>query len=102
MSDFFYDKEIVLMKETGGSLLHGTWQEGTLVPYKTISCDVQPANKELIFKDYGYYIECTKRVFCDPDPEIVNDALVTYNGIQFSITKVIEWDDYYDVFMKEV
>jgi hypothetical protein len=102
MSDWFYENEIVLLKETGGGLFHGTWKEGILTPYKTISCDVQPASKDSIFKDYGYYIECTKRVFCDPDTEIVNDVIVMYNNEKFQIVKVIEWDDYYDVFMKEV
>lgn len=102
MSDFFYDKEIVLLKKTGGSIIRGVWKEGTIAPYKTIPCDVQPASKESIFKEYGYTIDCTKRVFCDVDTELVNDSLVTYNGVQFTITKIIEWDDYYDVFMKEV
>jgi hypothetical protein len=102
MSDFFYDKEITLLKETGGSLLHGTWQEGTLAPYKIISCDVQPASRDSIYKDYGYYIECTKRVFCDIDTELVNDAYVLHKNVKYQIVKVIEWDDYLDVFMKEV
>jgi hypothetical protein len=102
MSDFFYDKEIVLLKETSGQMFHGTWQEGTLAPYKTILCDVQPASKDTIYRQYGYDIDCTKRVFCDVDTEIVNDAFVTYKGDKFQLKKVIEWDDYYDVFMKEV
>ncbi len=102
MADWFYDKQITLLKEIEGHMYHGSWIDGTLSPFKTISCDVQPASREQIFKDYGYYIDCTKRVFCDVDTDIVDGDIVEYKGIQFKINKIIEWDDYFDIFMKEV
>lgn len=70
MSDWFYDKQITLLKEIEGHMYHGSWIDGTLSPFKTIPCDVQPANREQIYKEYGYYIDCTKRVFADLDNDI--------------------------------
>jgi hypothetical protein len=102
MGNFFYNKEIILLKETGGGMYHGVMQKGVLSPYKTISCDVQPANRDLIFKEYGYYIDCTKRVFCDVDLEITDGSMIEFRGKQFKINKMVEWDDYLDIFMKEV
>ena len=102
MAKFFYNKEITLLKETEGYLYHGSWIEGTIEPVKDIVCDVQPSNKELIYREYGYYIDCTKRIFCDVDADIVEGDLIEYEGVRFRIEKLITWDDYYDIFIKEV
>ena len=99
---WFYDKQIILMAETGGALVHGSWVEGTLTEQKTIACDVQPASRDLIYKEYGYYIDCTYRVFCDPDGELKEGAIVKYNGEQFKVMKIVPWDNYYDVFIQSV
>jgi len=102
MTEYFYDKEISLLKESEGYLYHGSWVKGTLTELKTLFCDVQPSNRELVFKEYGYYIDCTKRIFCDVDSDIADGDIVEYKGIRFKIEKIIEWDDYLDIFMKEV
>lgn len=99
---WFYDKQIILMAETGGSLVHGSWVEGTLTEQKTISCDVQPSSRDLIYKEYGYYINCTYRVFCDPDGDLQEGSIVKYNDEQFKVVKIVPWDDYFDVFIQSV
>lgn len=101
MTDYFYNKEIVLLKETEGHMYHGSWVDGEIMEVKTITCDVQPASREQIFKDYGYYIDCTKRVFCNLDSDITIGGMVRYRENNFDVVKVIEWDDYLDVFIKE-
>lgn len=101
MGNWFYNKEITLLQESGGYLFHGSWIEGSITEVKTIPCDVQPSNREKIYKDYGYYIDCTYRVFCDIDSSITVGGMVRYKGNDFDIVKVIEWDDYLDVFIQE-
>lgn len=101
--DFFYNKEITLMEQTAGHKdKNGIWVKGELSPIKTIFCDVQPASKEQIYKDYGYSIDCTKRVFCNADNTIKTGNIVQYQNTNYTIVKIIEWDDYYDMFLKEV
>lgn len=95
---WFYDKQIALMAESGGYMHHGSWINGELAKVKTISCDVQPASREQIYKDYGYYIECTQRIFCDTDDDLIIGSLIEYDGALYKIVKIVKWDDYMDVF----
>lgn len=101
MENWFYNKQITLLKETDGYMYHGSWMDGEIVEVRSIPCDVQPASREQIFKDYGYYIDCTYRAFCDLDNDIVIGGMVCYKDKDFDIVKVIEWDDYLDCFIKE-
>lgn len=97
---WFYNKSIQLMEERGGGISHGVWVAGQLVPVKTIACDIQPASREQIFKDYGYYIDCSKRVFCDIDTSLVAGAIVSLETENYKIVKIVEWDDYLDIFLE--
>jgi len=97
---WFYNKEIILM-EQDGSLVRGSWVESIPTEIKLIPCDVQPANRELIFKEYGYYIDCNYRVFCDADSSLDVGAMVKYDGDLFDLVKIIKWDDYLDMFINE-
>lgn len=100
--DWFYNKKITLLEEKDGYLYHGSWVDGELVEIKMIPCDVQPASREQIFKDYGYYIDCSYRIFCNTDGAIDVGNMIRYNGNDFNIVKIIKWDDYYDVFIQEI
>lgn len=102
MADFFYDKEIKLFKQSEGHLYHGSWIDGEPTVLKTISCDVQPSNRELIFKEYGYYIDCKIRIFCEVDTDIIIGDMIEYEDAQYKIVELIPWDDYYDIFANEV
>ena len=100
--DFFYDKSITLMKTSiGHKDYNGVWIKGQLEPFKSIFCDVQPASREQIYKDYGYYIDCTKRIFSDIDTDIKTGGVVKYQEKNFTITNIVEWNDYLDIFLKE-
>ena len=99
---WFYNKSITLMGETDGHMDRGVWVKGTPIEVKTISCDVQPASREQIYKDYGYYIECSQRVFCDVDNDFKAGSLVKYDGEQYKIAKVVKWDTFMDIFIQNV
>ena len=97
---WFYNKEISILRESEGRLYHGSWIKGDFVPVVNIICDVQPANREQIYKDYGYYIECKYRIFCDRGVDIKISDRVLYEGAEYKVVKIIEWDDFLDIFVE--
>jgi len=98
--DYFYDKQIEIMNQSDGYLDDvGVWHVGEETVYKTIDCDAQPYTKEQAYKDYGFTIECTKRVFCDVDTDLIIGVTVLYNEDSYTIVKLIDWDDYYDIIL---
>ncbi|MCI1964520.1 MAG: hypothetical protein LKJ17_00055 [Oscillospiraceae bacterium] len=100
MSEWFYSKEIKAMGQGEGYLDDsGIWHNGTETAIKTIPCDVQPYTKELAYKDYGFTVDCTKRVFCEVDSTLQNGITVQYNGERYKIVKLIDWDNYYDIML---
>ncbi|MEA4926307.1 MAG: hypothetical protein VB084_13475 [Syntrophomonadaceae bacterium] len=99
----FYDKIINLLTITEGYIDDwGIYHEGTESVLKIIPCDIQPYSSELLYREYGYQDQVTKRVFCDIDENIQNGMNVSdKNGNRFKIVKVIEWDDYLDVMLDD-
>lgn len=96
-----YDKQVDVYNQTLGDVDDaGLWhddQPETVL--KTIACDVQPYSKERAYKDYGYVVECTKRMFCDVDTALQIGITVAYNNELYTIQKIADWDDYYDVIL---
>jgi c-di-AMP phosphodiesterase-like protein len=100
MTNWFYDKQIQVIGQGEGYLDDsGIWHNGTETVVKTISCDIQPYTKELAYKDYGFTVDCTKRVFCEVDSTLQNGITVQYNGERYKIVKLIDWDNYYDIML---
>ena len=97
--EWFYNKSITIMRETDGYMYHGSWVDGTLQAVRTIACDVQPASRDQIYKDYGFYIECEYRLFCDIDKAFDVGAVIGYEGKNYKTVKVIKWDDYIEIFV---
>ena len=99
----FYDKEINIYAYSEYEDEHGINREG----YKKIEfeepvmVDMQPYSSAKAKRDYGYDIECTRRMFCDIIPEITEDCLIEYNGKFYKIEE-IPWDDeYYQILLNE-
>jgi len=99
----FYNKEINIYVYDSYEDNRGIDREG----YKKINSeprmvDMQPYNAEKAKKDYGYNIECTRRMFCDIISEITEDCIVEHNGKFYRIQE-IPWDDeYYEILLDEV
>lgn len=68
---------------------------------ENIECDVQPYSAEKLEKQYGYKVECTKRIFCDIYDEIQESNIVVYRNKTYKIQKIIEWDDYLEIAILE-
>ncbi|MPN64038.1 hypothetical protein SDC9_211809 [bioreactor metagenome] len=62
---------------------------------------MQPANREQIYAQYGYTVDCTKRVYCDLTNSIDAGGLIMYQGELFDVVKAVSWDSYVDIFLKE-
>lgn len=94
----FYDKEIdVLTISEGYTDDYGIYHPGVEAVLKTIFCDVQPYSTERLYRDYGYNVKCTKRVFCEIDTALDVGAYVRYKGDKYIINKVIDYDDYLEL-----
>lgn len=63
--------------------------------------DIQPYSTEEAHKDYGFTVDCTKRMFCRLLPINIHQELIRYRFKDYEIVKIIEWDDYLEVFLDE-
>ncbi len=98
----FYDKELKVLSESEGYTDdYGIWHDGEVTDLKTIYADVQPYSSELCYKDYGYRVQCTKRVFCDIDIDIVEGTLLKIETKRFKTMKIIRWDSYMELMIYE-
>lgn len=107
MANPFYNKSINIYS-------YGQYEDDSLgleVPitregYKKVrenfKCDIQPYSSKQAEKDYGYSVECTRRMFCDIIPEIIESCLIEYNGEYYKVVET-PWDDgYYEILLDKV
>lgn len=99
----FYDYEVELFKK-GTTTINDYGVPITSQPMliKTIECDIQPTSKELLKREYGVDEVCTKRMFCDVDFNIINDRIIKYKNEDYSIVALIDWEEYYDIFLNRL
>ncbi|AGF56459.1 hypothetical protein B0P06_005272 [Clostridium saccharoperbutylacetonicum] len=92
----FYNKEIQIYIYGDKKDDHGITRTGysPLATDEPIMVDMQPYSTEKAKKDYGYDIECTRKMFCDIIPQITEDCRIKYNEKFYKIT-AIPWDDDY-------
>ena len=63
--------------------------------------DIQPFNSEKAYEEYGYKIECSRKMFSDTIPELTEDCIIEYNSKFYRIEKTL-WDDgYYEMLLNE-
>lgn len=98
----FYDKSIEIWKK-GIATKNSIGKLVTTPPIliKNLMVDIQPYSSEEAKKDYGYTINCTKRMFCDLEDLNINTNIIKYKSKSYDITKIIEWDDYMEVMINE-
>lgn len=100
----FYDKEIEIYTYSSVKDENGTnrkeWIKANTDP-DPLLVDVQPYNMTLANRDYGYQLECTKRIFMDSIPDLTESAVIKYNSQFYKIQKIIDWDTDVDVICLE-
>lgn len=99
----YYSKEINVYMYSNLKDDYGINREGyKKVNDKPIMVDMQSYNSEKAKRDYGYDIECTRRMFADIIPDITEDCIIEFNNKFYSIEKT-PWDDgYYEMLLNEV
>jgi len=98
----FYTTEIKVLKSNELSVdEYGISEESPYEIQKTLLADVQPYSSELAYRDFGYHIQCTKRIFCDNDSEIMEGSILEICGCTFKVMKIIEWDIYMELMANE-
>lgn len=99
--NWFYDKEIEIYEYNEYEDEYGFPKEGYKNLGNIYNVDIQPYSMEKAEKDYGYAIECNRRIYCDVIDEIKEDVLIKYNDKFYSIVKIM-WDDgYYEILLNE-
>lgn len=95
----FRDKEIKIYRKTPGRYdENDIYIPGEPKFIKIIECDVQPYSDELLYKNYGYKEQVTKRVFCDNDEEIKKGDIVEYKDNEYIIKRIIgEWSNHMEM-----
>ena len=98
----FYHKTIIISRD-GEKYKdeYGITHYSTETVYKTTKADVQPYSRELLKKEYGYDIECTKRVFMALDNTISDKWYITYESVKYTIVKIIKWDTYMELVLND-
>lgn len=97
MDDFFYDKEISVYtygseKDTNG-VNRKKWIKEVFED-QPLLVDLQPYSYEKAKKDYGYAVECTKRIFMDILDTVTENSAIKYNNKYYKVQQLIYWDDY--------
>ena len=103
MGDFadFYNKQLTLFIPDDGSMNGGRYQKGE-PKEKNIDCDVQPTDHSRTYAEHGVVIESQYTVFCNVDTDIKVGMTVKYKDDEYTIIKLVDWDDYYILYLKEV
>lgn len=99
----FYDKEIEIYTYSNAKDEHKINRKKytLVVKNEPIMVDVQPYSSEKAKIDYGYNIVCTKRIFMDIVPEVIESTVIKYKEQFYSIEKIIEWEDYLELMILE-
>ncbi|MBU5485965.1 hypothetical protein KQI86_16715 [Clostridium sp. MSJ-11] len=99
----FYNKEIEIWRRSVSNKNNiGQIIEAKPVLIKTTMVDIQPYSSEEAKKDYGFTINCTKRMFMDLEDININTNFIKYKNKSYDIVKIIEWDDYIEVMLNEI
>lgn len=68
----------------------------------TVDCDVQPLDSKIDIDETGKLINANYKLFCDPNSAITENCKCTYDDVDYSVTQITRWDDYFIVYIKAV
>jgi hypothetical protein len=64
--------------------------------------EVEPFSNRLAETNYGLFVECTHRIFCEPHSLIRLKALIEYNGEEFEVNECLSYGRHLEVLIKRV
>lgn len=83
----FYNSSILIV-ETPDSTSH----------IKEVKGDLQPFRQTVNFEE-GFYVDVTKRLFCDNEKEMILSRFVRADNEIYKIIFIQKWSDYLDVWL---
>ena len=99
--EWFYKDTIQAVISTPGKMEGGIYRNGEETT-KSISCDVQPSGLSRTNASYGVYLTSDYTVFCDLDSDLKKGMKVIYKSKRYEIIKLVDWDDYYILYIEAV
>lgn len=102
LSKTLYIVENVQSSAPTGTDEYGREEYGYVPIYTSFQGEVEPFSNRLAETNYGLFVDCTNRLFCDPNLKIKVKSLIEYNGQQFEVTDCMEYDNHYEVLIKKV
>ena len=101
--NWFYDKQVTFQCVRSGKIGDdGLYNANETIETLTVNCDVQPVSHDDLVDDSGQYLDAQYKVYCDADSFIKGCSTLIYKDVAYSIKQVIDWDDYFIVFIKAV
>lgn len=97
----FYNKLINIYAFKEYEDERGITREGLVKIRDSIKADIQPYSTEKTERDYGYKVECTKRMFSDQVEELTEDCLIEYNSKFYKITSIPWNENHLEILLKE-
>lgn len=99
----FYDKEISIYDiDEGTTDSFGIYHDGEDVLISAFDVDAQPYSSDLLYKQYGYTEQVTKRVFMDVDDRIKLGLKVVYKDKPYTIKQIVEWDTHFELMLDDI
>lgn len=99
---YFFDKQVTISKNTNAydenTGMYSRAESETI----TINCNVQPLDTKTDLDESGKLIDAQYKIYCDSNSFITSDCMVTYNGKDYVIQKITDWDYYYIVYIRAV
>ena len=77
-------------------------REGYKLVKSGFMVDIQPFNSDKAYEEYGYKIECSRKMFSDTIPELTEDCIIEYNSKFYRIEKTLWDDDYIEALSNQV
>jgi len=98
----FCDKTITIYDTNEGYTDDlGVYHDGEDILIDSFDVDVQPYSSELLYKQYGYKEQVTKRVFMDVDDRVKLGQKVMYKKKPYTIKQIVEWDFHLELMLDD-
>ena len=94
VNNLFHDKYIDVYAYGKYKDSDGVTRKGYSKKISDLRCNVQPITSQRAREQYGYSVDCTKRVYLDDLDNIVESDIILYKGKTYNIQQIIEWNTY--------
>lgn len=104
---WFYDSSIEICNKSYSDdcFIDGVFssaKNAEVVDRFNVKCDIQPVDTSTVDSDAGILVDAQYKVYMDINNDVFNTSIVIFEGNEYSIAKIIKWNDYMILFIKAV